>query len=143
MTTTPDLPAASSGTDGSGAGPGPSVDLVLAGRAVSDGERIAGLIAAAQLDTVGTPRKLPMDLWPDADPELVREVFERGVIVGFRAGRFFGAPRFYRDKLASLQRRLAEAGYAAMGRVAGPAATAAYRAPEPHPADGEIEREHP
>jgi hypothetical protein len=122
-----------------------AVDAALAARARADGEFIAGLILAAELDTVGSPRKLPQDLWPQSDPalqELVQEVFQRGVAVGFRAGRFFGAPRFYRDKLASLQGRLVEAGYAAMGRGVGPAVAAAYRAPEWHRADGEVEREH-
>jgi hypothetical protein len=52
------------------------------------------------------------------------------------------APRFYRDKLASLQGRLAEAGYRAMGKAAEPAVVAAYRAPVGHPADYEDEREH-
>jgi hypothetical protein len=137
MTTTPELPAAV---------PDPAVvDTELAARARSAGEYIAGLIAAAELDTVGTPRKLPMDVWPQSDlalQELVHEVFQRGVAVGFRAGRFFGTPRFYRDKLVSLQRRLAEAGYAAMGRTVGPAVEAAWRAPEWHPVDGEEGREH-
>jgi hypothetical protein len=130
-------------------GPGPergedvaAADAVLAARAVSEGERIAGLILAAQLDTVGTPRKLPMDLWPDADPDLVAEVWARALAVGVRAGQFMGTPRFYRDKLAMLQRRLEEAGYAAMGRGMGPVLSVAERAPEWHPADGEEGREH-
>ena len=121
------------------------VDGVLDARNREVAAYLAGLIASGQLDTVGSPRKLPQDLWPQADPvlqELVQEVFQRGVAVGFRAGRFFGAPRFYRDKLASLQGRLAEAGYAAMGRAMGPAVTEAYRAPVRHPVDGELEREH-
>jgi hypothetical protein len=117
-------------------------DAVLAARALREGDRIAGLIAAAELDTVGSPRKLPMDLWPDADPELVAEVWARALVVGVRAGRFMSAPRFYRDKLASLQGRLAEAGYRAMGKAAEPAVVAAYRSPEWHPVDVEEEREH-
>jgi hypothetical protein len=108
----------------------PALDAVLAARAVSDGEYIAGLILAAELDTVGSPRKLPQDVWPDEDAALIQEVFQRGVAVGFRAGRFFSAPRFYRDKLVSLQRRLSEAGYAAMGRSVGPAVAVAHRAPD-------------
>lgn len=145
------VPAPSAGSSAAAvpaAVPDPAVeaaDAVLAERARVDGEFIAGLILAGQLDTVGSPRKLPMDLWPQSDPvvqELVLEVFQRGVAVGFRAGRFFGAPRFYRDKLASLQARLAEAGFAAMGRGVGSAVVAAFRVPEAHPTDGEIEREH-
>lgn len=125
------------------AAPDPAaVDAVLAERARSDGEFIAGLILAAELDTVGSPRKLPMDLWPDADPAVVAEVWSRALAVGVRAGRFMSAPRFYRDKLASLQGQLAEAGFAAMGRGVGPAVEEAYRAPGWHPMDGEVEREH-
>lgn len=129
------------------AAPGPSaVDSVLAARAVSNGERIAGLILAAQLDTVGTPRKLPMDLFPHPDPEvqaLVQAVWERALVVGVRAGQFMGVPRFYRDKLYRLQGELAAAGYAAMGRGVGGSLPVALRAPEVHPVDGEVERERP
>jgi len=119
-----------------------AVDAVLAARALREGDRIAGLIAAAELDTVGSPRKLPMDLWPDADPELVAEVWARALVVGVRAGRFMSAPRFYRDKLHTLQGRLAEAGFRAMGRAVEPAVAAAYRVPERHPVDYEDGREH-
>jgi len=127
-----------------GAAPDPAAaDAALAARARADGEFIAGLILAGQLDTVGTPRKLPMDLWPDADPALVAEVWSRALAVGVRAGRFMSAPRFYRDKLASLQGQLAQAGFEAMGRGVGPAVAAAHRVPGWHRADGEVEREHP
>jgi hypothetical protein len=122
--------------------PGPAVDVVLAGRAVAAGEHLAGLIVAAELDTVGTPRKLPMDLFPDADPELVQEIWNRALVVGVRAGQLMAAPRFYRDKLVRLQGQLADAGWAAMGGVAGRCLPVATRAPEWHPADGDIEREH-
>lgn len=123
-------------------GEGPVCDLVLAGRAVSTGEHIAGLIAAAQLDTVGTPRKLPMDLFPDDDPEVVARVWQRALVVGVRAGQLMGSPRFSRDKLARLQGELLEAGHAAMSGMVGRSLSAAERAPEWHPADGESEREH-
>jgi hypothetical protein len=119
-----------------------AVDSVLAGRAVSAGEHLAGLILAGQLDTAGSPRKLPMDLFPDDDPEVVARVWARALVVGVRAGQLMAAPRFYRDKLTRLQGQLAEAGYAAMGRTVGPAVEAAWRAPEWHPADGEEGREH-
>lgn len=119
-----------------------AVDAVLAARARADGESIAGLILVAQLDTVGTPRKLPMDLFPDDDPEVVARVWARALVVGVRAGQLMAAPRFYRDKLTRLQGQLAEAGYAAMGRTVGPAVEAAWRAPEWHPVDGEEGREH-
>jgi len=122
-----------------------AVDAVLAERARADGEFIAGLILAAELDTVGTPRKLPMDLWPHADPEvrkLVAEVWSRALVVGVRAGQLMAAPRFYRDKLYRLQGELAEAGFAAMGRGVGRSLPVALRAPEWHRVDGEVEREH-
>jgi hypothetical protein len=83
-----------------------------------------------------------MDLWPDADPVLVQEVWSRALAVGVRAGQFMGTPRFYRDKLAALQRQLAEAGFHAMGGAMGPVLSVAQRAPEWHPADGEDGREH-
>lgn len=123
----------------------PAVDAVLAARAVSVGEHLAGLIAAAELDTVGSPRKLPMDLFPHPDPEvqaLVMEAWRRALVVGLRAGQLMAAPRFYRDKLTRLQGQLAEAGYAAMGRTVDPVVRAAWRAPEWHPADGGEGREH-
>jgi hypothetical protein len=118
------------------------VDFVLAGRAVSTGAHIAGLIAAAQLDTVGTPRKLPADLFPGVDPAVVQEIWDRALVVGVRAGQLMNAPRFNRDKLARLQGQLTEAGFLAMGGMAGQSRVAAERAPEWHPADGEDGREH-
>jgi hypothetical protein len=120
----------------------PPVDFVLAGRAVSTGAHIAGLIAAAQLDTVGTPRKLPADLFPGVDPAVVQEIWDRALVVGVRAGQLMTAPRFNRDRLARLQGELAEAGHAAMGGMVGRSRVVAERAPEWHPADDEIGREH-
>lgn len=98
---------------------GAAADMVLAGRAVSSGQWIAGLIAAAQLDTVGKPRKLPADLFPDMDPGSVQEVWDRALAVGVRAGQLMSAPRFNRDKLSRLQAELLDAGHAAMGRMVG------------------------
>lgn len=114
------------------------VDAMLADRNAGAAVRIAGLIAAAQLDTVGSPRKLPMDLFPGADPEVVRVVWERALVVGVRAGRLMGAPRFYRDKLLRLQGVLADAGFAAMGRSVGRARAAVVG----HPVDSEDGLEH-
>lgn len=113
------------------------VDGVLAGRNAGAAVRIAGLIAAGQLDTAGSPRKLPMDLFPGADPEVVRAVWERALVVGVQAGRLMGAPRFYRDKLLRLQGVLADAGFAVMGRSVGRA-----RAAVGHPVDSEDGQEH-
>lgn len=107
------------------------VDQALAARAVTDGERIAGYIAAAMLDTVGQPTKLPQLLFPDLPAEQVQQVWQTALTVGLRAGRLSAAPRFYRDTLARLQTALAQAGYEAMARTAHRAATAAAAEPEP------------
>lgn len=112
-------------------------DAVLNGRNVAAAVRIAGLIAAGQLDTAGSPRKLPMDLFPGADPDVVQAVWERALVVGVRAGQLMSAPRFYRDKLDRLQGVLAEAGFRAMGRSVGRA-----RATVGHPVDSEDGQEH-
>ena len=117
-------------------------DAVLTGRAMSSAEFLAGLIAAAELDTVGSPRKLPVDLFPDVDPLVVQRVWERALVVGVRAGRLMGAPRFHRDQLARLQGELREAGHHAMGGLVGRSVSAVERAPEWHPVDGEDGREH-
>lgn len=117
-------------------------DAVSAGRAMSSAEFLAGLIAAAELDTVGSPRKLPMDLFPDVDPVVVQRVWERALVVGVRAGRLMGAPRFHRDQLARLRGELVEAGFHAMGGLVGRSLSAVERAPERHPADSEDGREH-
>lgn len=147
MTTSPLSPATSPDPDAnhtpavSGEMPaGPPVDFVLAGRAVSTGAHIAGLIAAAQLDTVGTPRKLPMDLFPGVDPGVVQEIWDRAMVVGVRAGQLMGAPRFNRDKLARLQAEFVKAGHAAMGGMVGQPLSVAEMLPA-HPADDEDGRE--
>jgi hypothetical protein len=140
--TVPPLSPATSASSSAEQTATPPVDFVLAGRAVSTGAHIAGLIAAAQLDTVGTPRKLPADLFPGVDPAVVQEIWDRALVVGVRAGQLMGAPRFNRDKLARLQGELTEAGHAAMGGMVGRSLSAAQRAPEWHPADAEDGREH-
>ena len=118
------------------------VDEVLDARIRAAAEELAGLIAAAELDTVGSPRLLPADLFPDDDPDTVRRVWARALVVGVRAGKLMQAPRFYRDKLYRLQGELAQAGYAAMGRsVRGPL-SAAQRYPELHAIDDEEARGH-
>ncbi|MFJ7023219.1 hypothetical protein ACIQUW_33145 [Streptomyces sp. NPDC101117] len=117
-------------------------DEALAARHAEVADRLAGLIAAAELDTAGTPRLLPHDLFPDDDPDTVRRVWERALVVGVRAGQLMQAPRFYRDKLWRLQGELAQAGFAAMGRsVRGPL-SAAERWPELHAVDDEEARGH-
>lgn len=105
---------------------------------MSTGAHIAGLILAAQLDTAGTPRKLPMDLFPGVDPAVVQEIWDRAMVVGVRAGQLTAAPRFNRDKLARLQGQLLEVGHQAMSGMVGRPLLVAERAPEWHPADDEV-----
>ena len=93
------------------------VDQALAHTAVTAGERIAGLILAAMLDTAGRPGKLPQYLYPDVPADDVQRIFQAGVAVGYRAGRYDTAPRFHRDTLARLQGELADAGHHAMART--------------------------
>lgn len=117
-------------------------DAVLAARAVADAEHVAGLILAAELDTAGRPDKLPADLFPGEDPEVVARVWQRALVVGIRAGQMMQSPRFRRDQLARLQGELLEAGHYAMGAMVGRSAAAAARVPERHPVDSEDGREH-
>jgi hypothetical protein len=132
MTTTPEVPAAPSM---------PAVDAVLAARARVDAEHLAGLIVAGQLDTAGTPDKLPADLFPDDDPEVVARVWQRALVVGIRAGRMSQSPRFRRDQLARLQGELQTAGHFAMAGLVGRSRRVAD-APVWHPVDSEEGREH-
>lgn len=118
------------------------VDAVLAARNAATAAYLAGLIADAQLDTIGTPDKLPQDEFPDDDPETVLRVWQRAIVVGMRAERLKGSPFFYRDTLRRLQGELTAAGFAAMARdsarvLSGPAAY-----PELHAVDDEEARGH-
>lgn len=145
MTTTPDLPTpATPAADAAPAGVVEvvQVDAVLTGRAMSSAQFLAGVMLAAELDTLGTPRKLPADMFPGADPEMVQEIWDRACVVVWRAAQFAAAPRFNRDKLARLQGELVAAGHHAMGGMVGRSLSLASRAPEPHPADDETGREH-
>lgn len=117
-------------------------DAVLAGRAASAGMFLAGLIANAQLATVGSPDKLPQDLFPDVDPEVVSGIWQRALAVGMHAGRASAAPRLYRDQMDRYAALFAEAGYLAMGRSV--ARSRALVAPElTHPGDDEVGRSRP
>lgn len=141
---TPSLSPAPNTPAGSSAAvqvPSSAADFVCAGRNVSTGQYIAGLMAAAQLETVGTPRKLPMDVFPDVDPGVVQEIWDRACVVAWRASQYAAAPRFFRDELTRLQGELGEAGFAAMGAMAG---RSLRLVSADHPADSEVgvEREH-
>ena len=135
MTAAPELPAAGpAGVDVSeGAREASRVDAALVARASSSGVFLAGLIANAELETVGRPDKLPADLFPHVDPAVVQAVWDRALAVGLHAGRVSAAPRLYRDQFARVQAVFEAIGYSAMGRAVG----RSLRLVAPHPADGE------
>ncbi|WP_329474211.1 hypothetical protein OIE75_41220 (plasmid) [Streptomyces sp. NBC_01723] len=114
-------------------------DAVLAGRAMSSGQFLAGLIANAEMETVGRPDRLPRDLWPDVDPVVVQQIWDRALAVGLHAGRRQSSPRMFRDEMARVSAALSEAGFHAMAGLV----TRSRRlvAPE-HPADGEAGHGH-
>lgn len=119
-----------------------AVDGELAWRARSSGEYLAGLIAHAELETVGRPDRLPADLFPDDDPEVVRRVWDRALAVGLYAGRVSSSPRLYRDQMARTGAQLEAIGFTAMGRLVGGARRLV--APDHvHPADVDVPRERP
>lgn len=139
--TVPSSSAATAADGSSGQVPLSAVDFVMAGRHTSTAQHIAGLMAAAQLDTAGTPRKLPADLFPGVDPAVVQEIWDRACVVAWRASQFAAAPRFHRDALTRLQEQLQEAGSVAMGAMVGRSLRSVAAV---HPADEEagVEREH-
>jgi hypothetical protein len=117
-------------------------DGVFVGRAHSAGEFLAGLVLNAQLATVGSPDRLPADLFPDDDPDTVARVWQRALVVGLYAGRKSVDPDRYADELARLAGELEAVGYVAMGRAV--ARSRALVAPElKHPADSEAGRDRP
>ncbi|MGP3738002.1 hypothetical protein ACTWJ9_33370 (plasmid) [Streptomyces sp. GDS52] len=115
-------------------------DAVLGGRAMSSGEFLAGLIANAQLATVGRPDKLARDLFPGVDPVVVQTIWDRALAVGLHAGRRSASPRLYRDELDRIAGQLEEAGFHAMAGMV--ARSRRLVAPEVHPADGEAADGH-
>ncbi|WP_331728976.1 hypothetical protein OG693_39135 (plasmid) [Streptomyces sp. NBC_01259] len=128
--TTHHTPApAPAGTDIAGA------DQVLADRCQTAGDYLAGLIAKGMLDAASRPSKLPELMFPDADPALVRAVWEAALAVGYRAGKEAARPTWTPDALRRLRAELDAAGFAAMGRMAGRSASLH---PPRHPADHEV-----
>ncbi|WP_030188237.1 hypothetical protein [Streptomyces violaceorubidus] len=117
-------------------------DAVNAGRAMSSGEFLAGLIANGQLETAGRPEKLARDMWPDADPALVQAVWDRALAVGFHAGRVSAAPRMFRDQLDRLAGVFAAAGFHAMGGLVSRSRRLVVPEAPSHPADGEAGHGH-
>ena len=134
MTTTPETEPA---VDASGAWEVSRQDAMLCGRAASSGEFLAGLILTGQLETVGRPDRLPQDLFPHVDPDVVQAIWDRALAVGLHAGRVSAAPRLYRDQMLRVQGEFAEVGWHAMARMVG----RSRRLVAPHPADGETARE--
>jgi hypothetical protein len=121
-----------------------TTDQTLTERCATSGEFLAGIIATSMLATHARPDQLPADLFPHIPEAHVTAVWQRALVVGYRAGRFAGAPRFNRDTLARLQGELAAAGYEAMAALAHLAVTAAASVPpSEHPADTEqVRGEH-
>lgn len=125
-----------------------STDAVLTGRAMSTGQAMssgefwAGLLAAALVDTAGSPRKLPADMWPDQDPAVVQEIWDRACVVAARAAQFASSPWLHRDRLDSLRGQLAEAGFHAMAGSVQRSLRLVAPDHGAHPADGETGRDH-
>jgi hypothetical protein len=119
-----------------------TADLLLVGRHVSTGGYLAGLMAAAELDTAGRADRLPRDLFPEGDPELVQAVWDRACAVAWRAAERYFTARQDPAVLARLRAELEEAGYAAMSGMVARSLSVVRTAGLAHPADGPGEREH-
>jgi hypothetical protein len=120
-------------------------DAVLTGRAMSSGQFLAGLVATAQLETVGRPEKLPADLFPefpDLDPVALQAVWDRALAVGFHAGRVSAAPRLFRDQMDRVAGQFEAAGFNAMPGSVRRSRALVAPVREGHPADSEEGREH-
>ncbi|MBP5918703.1 hypothetical protein F3K34_43755 [Streptomyces sp. LBUM 1486] len=152
-TPTSSIPGPGDGEDGSGApwadDPAEAAaqavvmaDLVLAGRHASTAQYLAGLMAAAELDAVGRVDRLPRDLFPDADPVLVQEVWEKACAVAWRAAGEYFAARHDPAVLAAAQAEFESAGFHAMAGTVARSLRVVERASSVHPADGRPEREH-
>ncbi|MFB7867404.1 hypothetical protein [Streptomyces sp. NPDC056069] len=92
-------------------------DQALAARALSSAEYLAGILAAAELDVVGQPSKLPELLFPDLDPKDVRRVWDTALTVGYRLRKLTERPRWDDAALRRLKGALADAGYGAIAHL--------------------------
>jgi hypothetical protein len=117
-------------------------DLVLAGRHASTAQYLAGLMTAAALDTAGRADRLPRDLFPEGDSELVQAVWDRACAVAWRAAERYFTARQDPTVLARLRAELEEAGYLAMSGMVARSLAVVRSAGLAHPADGPGEREH-
>ena len=106
--------------------PDTAVDLLLAERAQTSAEVLAGLITAGMLETVGRPAKLPELTFAHIPAEHVREVWDAALAVGLRAGRQQARSRWQTEDLDAARDALFDAGFVAMARTV---ARTAYAAP--------------
>ena len=113
--------------------------VMVTGQAVSSGEYWAGLLAAALVDTAGSPLKLPMYMWPDQDAVVVQEIWDMACVVAVRAAQFAASPRLHGARLQMLQAQLTQAGFDAMG---GSVARSRRLVEGVHPADWDMAGEH-
>lgn len=110
------------------------VDTLLAARARTTADVLAGLIATGMLQHVARPDRLPALLWPHVDPGTVQEVWDAALAVGYDAGTRRSRSRWDTDHLDAARDALHAAGYEAMGNLA---TGAAFAAPSRQPAPGE------
>lgn len=113
-------------------------DTVITGRAMF----LAGVLVAAEADTLSRPQQLPTDVWADQDPQLVMEIWERACAVIWRTAQLAAAPWLYRDRLESVRGQLALVGYEAMARSVQRSLRVVVPGSGVHPADGESGRGH-
>lgn len=130
MTTTPETEPV---VDASGAWETSRVDAALSGRNMTSAVFLKGLLDNGQLATVGRPDRLPQDLFPHVDPDVVQAIWDRALAVGLHAGRVSASPRLHRDQMLRVQGEFERIGFEAMARSVG----RSLRLVAPHPADGE------
>lgn len=130
------MTAESAVAEGSAVWEAARTDAALSARNMSSALFLAGLLANGQLETVGRPDRLPADLFPHVDPDVVQAIWDRALAVGLHAGRVSAAPRLFRDQMTRVQQQFKAIGYEAMARGVG----RSLRLVAPHPADGETAR---
>lgn len=113
------------------------VDDRLAQRCTSSAQFLAGVIAAAMLDTVARPSQLATDLFPHIPPEDVTAVWNRALAVGYLAGQLTARPNWTREALTALRGELNAAGHTSMGALT---ARSANTLPAPRPADHDTDQ---
>ena len=119
-----------------------TADMVCTGRVMSAAEYIAGFLAAGQMKSAATPHMLIKDVFPDVDPVVVQEIFNRGCATGWMGRGLYASPVLRGAELESLQGQLTRAGYEAMGHTVQRSRRLVAPVVPSHPADGETAREH-